>query len=167
MRQYRPHRDGPAFVPGGGEQADGGMANAHVRRARRTVSLTRHLQDLDAVRRPGLHRFPQALLLVAQLAVMFRAHQQLGPFGVRHGLCKQLVDIRLAVAHADQRGAGAARLDSRHCTEALQPLEAFFLLDRNTMTLRLLAEVSRIARPALHIQKPQRRALGAEGECRV
>ncbi len=100
---------------------------------------------LDAVGGSRLHRFEQALLLVLQLAIVLRTHQQLGSFRIVHSLFKQFVEVRLAIAHADQRGTGAARLNARYRTQTLQPFEAFFLLDRNPMTLRLLAEVRRIA----------------------
>ena len=36
-----------------------------------------------------------------QLAVVFRTHQQLWPFGMRHRLFKQFVEVRLAIPHTD------------------------------------------------------------------
>src|SRR4029077_12860713 len=71
---------------------------------------------------------------------------------------EQLIDIGFTVADADQHRVGAMSLDFSRLSITLQPFIAFFLFDRPLLTLMFLAELLSIARPALHIDQPQRRS---------
>ena len=89
-------QDGPhgnrrsSFVPDRRCQTDADITKAQVGLARSAAALARHLQDLRALLGSGLHRLPQASLLVLELTVVFCTHQQLGAFRVRYGFFKPL-----------------------------------------------------------------------------
>lgn len=103
-------------------------------------------------------------MLIDQRPIVFDAHEQLRTvFGTR-GQLEQLVDVGLAIAHAHDLCAAAVRRDPGSGGIALEPLVAFLLLDRRAVAPALLAEVCGIARPALHVEQTERRALRLEGE---
>jgi hypothetical protein len=68
------------------------------------------LQYLDAGERLRLQGLPQAHLFVLQLPIVLGAHQQLRPCPMAGRLGEQFVQIGFAIAHTNQRGIGAARL---------------------------------------------------------
>ncbi len=61
-------------------------------------------------------------------------------------------------------GVGTLRRRLADRSQRTQPLAALLLLDWLVVALRALAELGRIARPALHVEDAERQALWGEGE---
>ncbi|MNC94382.1 hypothetical protein D3C83_112210 [compost metagenome] len=84
---------------------------------------------------------------------MFGSNQQLGALRIFQRELKQFVDIRFAVAHADDHRIRTLPLSLSSGLKTLQPLVAFLLLDGLVFALMVFPKRPTVARPALHIDQ--------------
>ncbi len=115
-----------------------------------------------AGRRLAADEVPQGFVLHSPLAGALGPHQQLRSGRIARGQGKQIMNVRLAIAHAHQPGLRAQRLDFGYSGEAVQPLHALLFLDRQLLALLALAVLVGIACPALGVEDAERRPLDAE-----
>ena len=84
-----------------------------------------------------------------------------GPVRVLRRFLEQFIKVGFPIPDANQPGMRTKLLHLGHGPVAHQPLAAFLLFDRQLVAAMPLARLRRIARPALHVEQPQRRALAA------